>query len=651
MIERVKGHLFWVAIGIVISLMALGMSATDSRSLTNSFKVGKVNDVRTVTAKAVTTDVSKQDKAIYLPERVISINIEDTHTKWRYMYMSIDKPQETIHCQLNYYNKPGELVYIQRDVQLDSSFNKIDLPTDVEYKYMHISFIAPEDLLLNIKNIQIREFEKAIITKKDVAVAIIVMIVYLFLYFMASNFCKKKNINLYKLIEVLQDMYIAAGNALLWIPQKISLIKCKYFRSILVFLWMSYMMFMADIGKYSSNKYYKYHILICVFIIFMLSISMLEKPLQHIIWNRALVYCWIGLSVLMCISEYIYIKRYLLTGYIFLFFFGFLYFVWNNMEDHEEFIKDLIYALKFSFIFSIIFSILFREKLGWIGYAGPTWNPNVFSMFLVPVMVAFLSEIENSLRQRKSKKFLINLILLEVAISFNYLADSRIGNLMMGVSLLLFLMHLRRNILESILWKKMIVGLAFSVILLIPIYYATNWSISYIPQKIGIKMEFPADDFKTLTSNTVMDVKAADKESLTDAIIYSPECTHFLNGRNLYWMGYIRNMNFLGHEFCPKLWGGSRTAHNGVLAIAYRYGVLTAVPYFFVFIYSIYVSFSRLRNRQNESAFFVFAMCVVSFGFMLVENFERPFLATEWIFFYLIIGDLFCDDKKRCEIS
>ena len=88
-----------------------------------------------------------------------------------------------------------------------------------------------------------------------------------------------------------------------------------------------------------------------------------------------------------------------------------------------------------------------------------------------------------------------------------------------------------------------------------------------------------------------------------------------------------------------------------MLAIAYRYGVLTAVPYLFVFLCSIYLSFSRLRDRKDNYAFLIFGMCVISLGFMLVENFERPFLATEWIVFYLIIGDLFCDDQKRCEIS
>lgn len=649
MLKKVERHLFWIAVGFIIALMAMGMSATDSSSLTNSFKVGKVNDVRTITGKTLTTDASKQDKAAYLPERVISIKNEDVHTKWRYLYLSIEKPEEVINCQLNYYNKDGELVYAQKDVQLQSSVNKIDLQIDFKYKYMHISFISPENILLKVKNIQIREFDKVNISIKDAVIALAVLVIYLLFYFVASSLCKKHNINFYKLIEVMQDIYIVIGNALLWVPEKVSLIRYKYFRSILIVFWMSYMMFMTNMGKYSS--YYKYHIVICLILILLLIISMIEKPLRRIQWNRTIVYYWIGMSVLMCISEYIYSKRYLLTGFIFLSFFGFLYFVWNNMEDRRTFFKDIIYALEISFFFSVIFSVLFREKFEWIGYAGPAWNPNAFSMYLVPVLVAFLSEIEESLRYKKTKKYLLNLVLLEVAISFNYLADSRIGNLMMAVALLLFLIHLKRNVLEDIHLNKIIVGLVFAVLLLVPTYYITNWSVSYIPQKIGVKIEFPADDFKAASSGTVMDVKAAEKESLADAIIYAPKTTHFLNGRNLYWMGYIRNMNFLGHDFCPRLWGGTRTAHNGMLAIAYRYGVLTAVPYLFVFLCSIYLSFSRLRDRKDNYAFLTFGMCVISLGFMLVENFERPFLATEWIVFYLIIGDLFCDDQKRCEIS
>ena len=91
------------------------------------------------------------------------------------------------------------------------------------------------------------------------------------------------------------------------------------------------------------------------------------------------------------------------------------------------------------------------------------------------------------------------------------------------------------------------------------------------------------------------------------------------------------------------MWGAARNPHNGVLGIIYRYGVLAAVPYIVMFINACTISFKRyVSTRSTDSYSFYIWISIIGITLcMLIENFERPFLATEWLWWYWCLGFLF----------
>lgn len=183
-------------------------------------------------------------------------------------------------------------------------------------------------------------------------------------------------------------------------------------------------------------------------------------------------------------------------------------------------------------------------------------------------------------------------------------------------------------------------------------FYLSHMFLSWATVNLPImQLVFPWDSTVPNEAAGNASAFAAEMPAL-QAIVYNPELTNFLSGRNLYWMEYLRDFNFFGHEYYPSMWGGARYPHNGILGIIYRYGVLAAVPYILMFVNAIIITFKAfIKNRYASEYAFYMWICVIGISLcMLVENFERPFLATEWLWWYWCLGYLFIsNDSKKCE--
>lgn len=636
--------IMWLLTGIVIFMMALGMSMSDSRSLTNSLNFGEVRDIKDVANHRIRVGEQNMGRLGYTESRSFDISLMGDSAKWNYLYFDIDSLDvETLQCRLTFRNSANSQTAYTMLATMEEGVNRIALP-GLEFGHIILEIEAPEKCELLLANVQVREKDRIPVETNDILFACIAFLIYTGICLILYTILKKKNLNYYILIEILQDIYISVGNAFLWVPKKFSDRFRRVTRTILIMVWMSYMMMMANYGKYYSVRYYKYNLIICVVIILLIAVLMIEQNLRRILWKKQIVFCWLFTSVLMCISEFFFAKRFAVTGYVVVFVFGFLYLIWNNMDDQSAFIEDIMHALRGLLLISVIFCLFFRtyHELGG-GYAGPTWNPNVFAMFLVPVLVAELTTLVKALKKNDKKKIFLLIIEIAICSSCNLLANSRIGLLAMVISFCIFILYLMR-IRRAEHSLKRIVFIVFSLaVLIIPTCMGLQWGVTNIPKQVGHEIVFPADDFKFSETGELLTVHAAEVESSIDQMIYAPEVTSVLASRNLYWMGYLREMNFLGHEYAPRFWGAGRTSHNGILAVAYTYGVLIAVPYLFLFLNGMWESFRKVYSARGDRPydFYLLGTMVAVFAFMMVENVERPFLATEWILFYLLLGALF----------
>lgn len=644
-IPGISWILMWFLTGLVIALMVLGMSMSGSHSLTNSLQFGEVRDIRDVANIPVAVGENNKNNVGYSESRGVGISLMGDGWKWNYLYLYIDSMDaDSIQCKLTFQTDDGTVAYTML-AAMEKGMNRIALP-GIKFSGILIEIEQPETCSLNIANVQVREKDKIEVSEKDILSAFTAFAIYSLISFALYVVVKRKKTNLYAPIEILQKVYIAVADAFLWVPKRFSARVRTRLRTLLLMFWMAYTMMAANYGFYQGIKYYKYNLVICLIIVFLIAILLIEKKLEQVLWKKQIVFCWFITSVLMCMSEFFFAKRFTMTGYAFLLLFGFLYLIWNNMVDQKIFLGDIMRALRGLLYLAVVYCLIFRTYHEIGGYAGPTWNPNVFAMFLTPVLIAELTELAKAVRRKEKGKILLLLLEISVCVVCNLLADSRIGLLTMGIGFVIFFLYLVRIHSEKNAWKRVLVLFALLVVLIIPMYGALKWGFTNLPPNIGREVVYPSDDLK-FSEDGVLLVQAAEEESIVEKIVYAPEVTKVLSKRNLYWTGYIREMNFLGHDFAPRIWGAKRTSHNGILASSYVYGVLIAVPYLFLYLNGIWESFRKMyHNSKGEMAsFFVFGSMVVIFGFMMVENVERPFLATEWILLYLLLGILFPSEE------
>ncbi len=654
-IWKLSWILMWLFTGVVIAVMAFGMSITHSFSLSDSLKIGKVVDAPNTSRLIVAVGEDNQGELGYCTYNMIRVDFEGDSAKWKYLYLDItDMDTDKIKCKIIFRTANGEEVY-NKYAELRKKMNKLTL-TGQKFSCINIEIIEPQNCKLSFRNIQLREKEKLFPGKKDYAVCVLVFVTYIigtvFLYLKTA----KGKTQFYSCMDALQDVYIIVGNAYLWVPKKLSAVTRSRLRTILLMLWMIVMMTAGNLKKYWSGNHYKYNLVFCLCILFLITVLMVEKRLKRINWNRQIVFCWVLMSVLMCVSEFFCMKRFPVTGYINLLVFGFFYLVWNNMEEPKLFITEIMNALKGLFVFSVVFSLLFRSyiKENGCGYAGPTWNPNIFVMFLIPVLLVFLAEIIEAVQNGKKRKGIISIWGSGICISFIWLCGSRMGKVLFFLIILFFFVYIKREILKRGQLVRAILIVAVSVTMVVPIHAALEWGVIHLPSFIGYEIEFPADALKVSEEKGAFTVHAAEDTYWFDKVVYDARVTRLLAERNLFWMGYLREMNFLGHEYMPVFWGTLRLAHNGVLTFAYMYGVLIVVPYLFMYLNSVGLSFVMLvREKKNKGhLFFVFGVFVTAFFFMIEENIEqRPFLVTIWILFYLMLGYLFPHEKKYLDLN
>ena len=643
--------IMWLFTGLIIAYMTMWMSATKSKSLTNTLNFGKVCDVRYSVNYSSSFGKDNKNRIDYFEDRNMIFDFTNDKGKWKYLYINIaDMDVESIKCELSLGNNYLSELKYTKEATLVKGMNKIKL-TGEPFNCAYVKVVEPENCQIIVNNVQVREKEKVSLKKGDIFMAASSFFAYILITLCIGVVFKRRKLDWYACVKILQDIYIVIGNSFLWVPQKISPQLRSVLRRGLIVVWMSFMMIRWNIGKGSGHAYYKYNLLFCVMIVFIISLLMLEKRMHRVLWKRQIVFCWLAVSSIMCVSEFFKMKRFSVTGYVFLTLFGFLYLVWNNMDERNIFISDIICSLRILLYISVIFSVLFRPYIVGYGYAGPTWNPNVFAMFLVPALVADLAKIIETVKKKTWRRMGIYIFESCISIVFILLAGSRIGELTMCIVLLLFLFYMNRYVLSKREILKEVILIIPTGVLLVVMYFVLLSSISHIPSLVGHEIEFPADDIKqSEIQATIINAYASDGEPWMDNIIYDSRVSTILTERNLYWMGYLRNMNFLGHRFYPKFWGAHRNAHNGILTVSYMYGVLIAVPYIFLYLEGIWISFRKLLcKRENaQYTFFLFGIYVITFCFMMVENTERPFLATEWILFYLMLGYLFPIKNKEC---
>ncbi len=613
-----------------------------SHSLTHTYDAGKVCDTRSAGNTVYLKPVSE--------ENYFWASTESESAGWKYLYVDFDNAdfsEEMFEIQCYDENGPAGKI---SSMKLKSGCNEITLDSTA-CNAVQIKCLGDEPISFTIKFMEFREQKLTFSMSKYLQYAAMIFSGFMIAaVLIIALFRKAKwHIDWYAPIDFLQDVYISFGNHMLPLSLKIRPGVKKILRIAALICWMFWIMFTYNIGKYLLSGWFKYNVLLFCIVMILIAVSMLEKPLKKQEWNMPLIHLWFWLSIIMCISEFFVSKRFCMIGYVNLTVFGFYYLVWGNLEKKDSALREVMTAFKAAFLLSFIFTLLARPRNPLQGLAGHTWNPNIYGIFCGIVLLTFLASVRNDLLQKECRKLklVIDIFGAMASLSFVLLAGSRAGILLVIPGLLFFMAEyiscLRRKVFG---WCRGILGLAAACAVFGMVHVFLAWGTIHLPI-VQVVFSWDSD----IPNETVESMIAVGMETPTfQNIIFNETVTDFLTKRNLYWAEYLRSINFLGHDYYPSIWGGARTPHDGILGIIYRYGILTAVPYILMFINICIVAFREyIRTRKEASMGFYFWICVIGISLcMLIENFERPLLATEWLWWYWCLGFGFiCYNRQK----
>ena len=99
-------------------------------------------------------------------------------------------------------------------------------------------------------------------------------------------------------------------------------------------------------------------------------------------------------------------------------------------------------------------------------------------------------------------------------------------------------------------------------------------------------------------------------------------------------------MNLFGNEDQLIVYGKKTMAYNGLIEMAYRYGILILIPYIGLLLLCFYYA-------VHEGGFLMLATTLAYGTVMLTQNIEQPFAHPLWIVFYLGMGIWFAENGMK----
>jgi hypothetical protein len=205
---------------------------------------------------------------------------------------------------------------------------------------------------------------------------------------------------------------------------------------------------------------------------------------------------------------------------------------------------------------------------------------------------------------------------------------------------LLFMVFLlqRRNFL-ALGMARSIGMLCMSAVCAILVVVPFHMALKSLPSNIGKNVVYTDERLET----------RIDTETLASYKISAPNTWNGVQSASAVdikqvWSEYLGRMNLFGHDNILYYEHQQTMACNGMIEMAYRYGIFILVPYSLLLL-------SCLYRAWKERGYLMLAI-TVAFGIvMMTQNIEQPFAQPLWIIFYLGMGGWFVSEKENREVT
>lgn len=643
---RKKKPLFfiWVQLGLIISFVLCSILMSGNSSIYLFYNVGDVYEI--------SNNIYDTPNQPY----GYGITIKDNKNQWNYFCVDI-KNKDIVNWNIAYEKRENEEVIKSRDynVKLHSGMNLLDVPKN-SFNMIKITIADENKAAYTIKNMQLRENKPTWNFLKAAMIFCMSFIIYIFGSGIILLFWRRIGItfDLYTWVEMLQDIYIVFGRQLSRIIRRFPLMT-NYRNVIRIVSFL--MIFLYSFWVEASNLYFprfKYHVIIYSFLILIIALASIESDMKRKKWNKILSGSWLILWGMACVSDFLIPKEFRFVGYAMILVIGFYIFVWNNMKNASELLKDFSCAVHIFFVLMTIFCLLFRPETMGIRYTGFSKNPSVFALHLGTFWAVTVSELEFRIRRKHNFTKILPFILEAcVIIVFIWKAQSACPLLcMLGIAFIWFVKTFYFARKEDIYKNFRVVMISF-MILLIPVYMGIDWGINNIPHKLGRTITFEGEESSARIEYGMVvhasDLKEKFERNRLVQKFSRSNLSGMLSGRDYYYRAFLRDMNLFGHKKRVRVWGYERLPHNAIIAIAHRYGVFASIPYIVMLITVISRTF-KYSKRKSEYAAMPFYVCLSTIVMSMVDNVELPFIWLPWFGLYLMMGVVFKEREKDCEL-
>lgn len=639
--------LVWLIIGVIISLSIAAMLVSGHMNFDCFYDVGEIYDI------ANNQQMELYDASYDAENNLCRADSEhsgryfwiyDKKTAWQYFYLEAELSEaDTVLVTLEFLDEANNQI-VAFEKEIHQGKNIIPL-YGMKFSQGIIWLNNQQGQQFLFEQMHLFEREVTFFAPWGYVYTGIVFLLYtaVSLLFLLILRKRKKSWNWYVFIDGLQEFYCVTGDSLcsrIKVKEKRkNQIRTGLFATLFIYIYT-----MWEAGKY--NPFYRYHVLVGSVLLFLIGIFSYEGKLKKVPWKPSLVLSWTLLWLFTMISDFIvYKKFYGYVGWIVFFLMGFLFFLWHNMEKPQQILKNILDALEIVFWIDVAACLLFRPYIEGIRYTGTSENPAMFAMNIAVVLIMFAAKIENEIYQ--GAKLSVYRCTAGIAVAMYMLLKTQSitinGTIAFVALLYVGRMYLRRRVLKikTPLKKKVWMLLVF-----LAVWGSFSWGLSHVSVLLKLNQVFPYEQqFVACEYNTPFSLKvyAAEGGRIMQKLLRLTDIETLTSKRNMYWVEYLRDMNLWGHTYKHAFWGSGHWAHNGVLWVAYYYGVITVVPYIMMML-SAFVEAAKHVHLSTKTDKYE----IVPFGFIAVvllismgDNVEQPFGLIVWYLLYMMLGFLF----------
>ncbi len=671
--------LAWALLGAVLTYIVCAVSLTGGHAINAPFyNCGEVDEISiTSFRRDIEQEGGHQEASgtVVLDQGYFSYTLSvGRHSDgWNYLCVQIDDlTTDNLNCQVTYRDiADGEVrESVAETYTLTEGMNPLALP-EQKFTQMGISFSGETGCSFSIGAVQLRENPPVSGTAKAVVIIMVTIFCYIFLSGMIWYFYRgsdqRGRFRPYVCIEILQEMYLVIFRWLVGVREKLPGLY-RYRRFLRTALFLFFFCFCAGVHV-AGNFYVRYPYYIAIYILVLAAIGFfsIKREPEKKNWNNALVWGWLLTGVLMCVSDFAVQKVYYrFSGYAILLGIGFFIFIWNNMGNYGEILSDLARSCQVFLWIITVYCVLFRPDNGVTRYNGFAGNPNRFSIYLIVCWAFVFGALEHGIRTHtKEKKLLFYIIEACVIFSFVWKTQSITAIVAIALVALIWLVRMCCYTSKHKLKKRLICVLVAAGALLLPVHGVLSLGLQYVPEKLGTEIVYEDDAYieKTFLGTEVYAAEADNwlqSSRLMQKLMASNSAAEFFSERTYIWKEYVRDLNLLGHEDRPLMYVADfrHFSHNGVLGMAYYYGIFTAIPYV-VMLAAAFMRMWRFSRRRITYAAVPLFICISFLVETSVECVEQPFDVLLWLVMYILMGSVFCDaghakpapSKKRVDFK